>query len=173
MKLNLGCGPHAMHGWVNIDLEARPGVRGVDLRDPVFFNNEIAEIIFTEHFIEHLTQQEGQQFLKGCAKSLKPGGIIRVSCPDLDYLVDCYKVGRLKEWSPTWEPKSKCEMMNQGMREWGHQYLYNYEELSRALFAAGFASVHRVKWHESECPELCNLEVRPYVGDLIVEAVKW
>jgi predicted SAM-dependent methyltransferase len=63
-------------------------------------------------------------------------------------------------------------MLNEAMRLWGHQFLYDIEELSEILRAAGFDIIETVCWHTSRYRELINLEIRPYHYDLIVEAVR-
>jgi hypothetical protein len=62
--------------------------------------------------------------------------------------------------------------MNEGMRSWGHQFLYDAGELSRILLEAGFANVKFVQWRESTIDELAGLETRPFHNELIVEASK-
>ncbi len=62
--------------------------------------------------------------------------------------------------------------MNEGMRSWGHQYLYDAEELVLVFKEAGFGSVVFQRYQESLHPELAGLESRPFHHDLIVEATK-
>jgi predicted SAM-dependent methyltransferase len=41
---------------------------------------------FSEHFIEHLTKEHGIAFLKEMYRVLKPGGVIRVIWPSMDFV---------------------------------------------------------------------------------------
>jgi predicted SAM-dependent methyltransferase len=62
-------------------------------------------------------------------------------------------------------------MMNVAFRWWGHQYLYDGEELERRVREAGFTTVRRCALRESTVPELAGLETRPD-SRLVVEGVK-
>lgn len=48
-----------------------------------FQNNEV-DGVYSEHFIEHLSQTDGIGFLRECRRILKPGGTIRIATPDLE-----------------------------------------------------------------------------------------
>jgi predicted SAM-dependent methyltransferase len=69
-----------------------------------------------------------------------------------------------------WFPATLCRMVNEGMRCWGHVFLYDEAELVALLSECGFRDIRRVKWGESDHSELRGLESRPDFGDLIVEA---
>jgi predicted SAM-dependent methyltransferase len=64
-------------------------------------------------------------------------------------------------------------MLNEGLREWGHQFVYDACELGRLLEEAGFREVTQVAWRESTTPALRNLECRPFHGEIICEATKF
>ena len=57
------------------------------------------------------------------------------------------------------------------MRAWGHQYVFNNEDLSDLLVNAGFVKLKRCKLNESEHPELRELETRKD-SKLIIECAK-
>lgn len=170
-KLQLGAGPNTIPGWGNIDLEGSNICW--DLTRPLPVSEESIRFIYTEHFIEHVSASEGRALLLNCFTALAEGGVIRLSTPDLRVLVRDYVEGHVVE-APHggWFPQTPCQMINEGMRLWGHQYLYDESELIAVLRQVGFARVTRVNWGESECPELRGLETRPDFGDLVVEAYK-
>ena len=181
MKLNLGCGPHVMPGWVNIDLGNHKGLEfeSWDLREglPSPIKENSVDFIYMEHFIEHITMKEAETLLSQCRKVMEPWGVIRISTPDLYTLVDNYlawssygKEAVDDDIPEVWKPATACLMMNEGMRSWGHQFIYDLEELTHLLERCGFDTVKTVPWRGSEHPELRELEVRPYHRDLIVEA---
>lgn len=175
VKLNLGCGPHAMGGWFNYDLVTSPGsnVTQLDLSNGILpHGDNSVDYIFSEHFIEHLTLEQGLRLLKSCYRVLKPGGVLRFSTPDLRALAAKYALGSKIGIPGTWEPTTGCQAMNEAMRLWGHQFLYDCWEIHYCLVEAGFKKTEYPKWHESYYEELRNLEVRPYHDDLIVEAIK-
>jgi len=171
-KLHLGCGPHIFPGWKNYDLEPGPGGIKCDLSRALPIDSASVDFIFSEHFIEHLSRDQGAAFLRECYRVLKPGGVIRISTPDLLQLIYCYLNDIITDWAPTWAPRTPARLVNEGMRLWGHQFIYDGDELSLALTEAGFKSIAGWDWRDSDHADLKNLEVRPYIGDLILEAMK-
>lgn len=173
LKLNLGCGPHTIDGWINYDLESHPNITQLDLslgRLPHPDNS--VDFIFSEHFIEHVTKQQAVILLKECYRVLKPGGVIRISTPDLQELINWYQKDRLVNMHGVWEPKSCCDMVNEGLTFWGHKYLWDSTELYKYFLIVDFSSVSFFLKGQSGYRELQNLEVRPQYFEMYVEAKK-
>jgi predicted SAM-dependent methyltransferase len=59
--------------------------------------------------------------------------------------------------------------MNEGMRLWGHVFVYDEAELRMAFAEAGFTDVKRVPFGKSEHADLDGIETRGDLGDLILE----
>lgn len=172
MKLNLGCGSNIREGFINIDLESPHAVK-IDLRQPLPYQRDSIELIFSEHFIEHVAAHYLKNMAFDWFRVLKPGSWVRLSTPDLMALVDNYRMDLVRAYLPVgWEPRTPAEMMNDGMRLWGHEFLYDWPELSALLTAAGFVNVTRERPRHSQVPELAGLEIRPDCGDLVVQAMK-
>jgi predicted SAM-dependent methyltransferase len=169
MRLHLGSGTVRHEGWLNVDLDGADADLHLDLREPLPFESGSTEFIFNEHFIEHLTRADAVLFLRECRRVLAPAGVLRLSTPDLRFLMEQYLARDIDEWAGLWEPATPCRMVNEGMRLWGHEFLYDADELALALREAGFAEQRFVPWRESEIPELTGLESRPYHHELIVE----
>ena len=174
LKLNIGCGDVKFHDWVNIDIE--PGADlVVDLRNGLPLEDDSADFIYNEHFIEHLKFEDGEKTIKEFYRVLKKGGILRIATPDLDYLVKKY----LNDWKNqdwlTWPEfeyiNTKGLMINISMRDWGHEYLYNEEDLRNLVKKAGFKRITKHKLNESSYSELSNRETRED-SKLILEAEK-
>ena len=175
LKLNLGCGEIAFEGWINIDLESPKADINLNLTSPLPYEDSTVCFIYSEHFIEHLTLNEGLALLSECRRVLEPTGIIRIATPDLDYLMRKYfffwkKQSWIKKYGYTYL-KTRAEMINLCFSEWGHKYLYNREELTRRLQEAGFRSITKKKLGESKYEELKNRETRKD-SKLILEAKK-
>ena len=168
-RLRLGCGHHRLPNWLNIGL---PGDIEHDLTKRMPLGDETVRFVFSEHFIEHLMQPEGVALLRECWRVLKPGGVVRLSTPDLETIIAEYHAGRITEWLPDWAPRTPCQMINECHHLWGHQFIYNFAELSSVLAECGFVTVSRERWHESGHAELRGVECRPFHRDLIVEATK-
>lgn len=172
-RVHLGCGGNILPGWANLDVDGPEGVTRFDLGRPLPFASGSVDLIYTEHFIEHVRKEAAASLLQECARILKPGGILRISTPDLAKVVREYQLGRVTEWlDMQYAPETPCDMVNESMRLWGHQYIWDEAELRRALAAAGFDSVRRMPWGKSDHGELVAVESRPDHSDLIVEATR-
>lgn len=176
-KLNLGCGPHVMKGWLNYDIDGhnRNDVIPIDLslgRLPHI--DESVDFIFSEHFIEHITRPQALALMRECYRVMKPGAVMRLSTPDLASLIHEYGSKSLVRMPGVWEPDNRCAMVNEGMSLWGHQWVYDEEDLIVLLISAGFSSykIRRCSRGYSEHPELCFLEVRPQHFEMYIEATK-
>lgn len=163
--LNIGCGDKHLKGFVNMDI-APPYDRRLDARKGLPFADRSVDGIYSEHFFEHLTQAEGLRFLRDCRRVLKPGGRIRIAMPDLDEIVNRYQRedwrgdGDMFRLGFDWVD-NRCEMLNIALREWGHQHVYNEEELRRIAGLAGLRALGRVGHGESDLPMFRGLETRP------------
>lgn len=112
-------------------------------------------------------------------KILKPNGVLRIAMPDLEMSVKDYmnknslteNKGFLKKYGLDFI-KTNAEALNIAFRWWGHQWLYDWEELERRLKEAGCVKIKKCKLNESEHPELRNLETRGEASSLIAEVVK-
>ncbi|HYI08858.1 MAG TPA: methyltransferase domain-containing protein [Thermoanaerobaculia bacterium] len=167
MRLHLGSGPLALEGWTNVDVAAWPGVDVVhDVREPWPFAD--VELIFAEHFLEHLTLTEGLAFLRECRRVLRDDGVVRLSTPNLDWVwLTHYKPPHELTVDETRdEPLLGCLEINRAFHGWGHRFLYNLRTLELALRAAGFAEVAPREYGRSEVAALQNLERHERHDDL-------
>ncbi len=156
-----------------MDLLGLPGVTAWDLRRGLPTSLLNLDYAYSEHFIEHITKKDAARLLADVHRALRPGGVLRLSTPDLEELVNVYLNGPLDEWEDvSWVSASRRALLNEGMRSWGHLYLYDFEELASLLAEVGFDSIERVNWRESTHQELTALECRPFHNEVIVEASK-
>ncbi len=172
LKLHLGSGGHNFKEWTNIDANprSRPNIV-LDVRTKFPFEDMSVDFIFNEHLIEHLGYEEGLVFLKECHRVLKSDGVLRISTPDLAWIIEKYLEGKLDEWVDShFSPTSCCQLMNQWMRRWHHKFLYDKAELYKSLGDTGFSTIEDRGYRESSHHELTMLEHRPYHHELIVEA---
>lgn len=80
MRLNIGCGLDKLPGYVNVDLYGEVDQR-VDLSQyPWPWADKSADEIVAKHVIEHIPG-DWWPFLEECARVLKPGGALYISCP--------------------------------------------------------------------------------------------
>lgn len=108
LLLNLGCGNRTHPAWLNIDYSrkiafqqlwfVKPFLRtslpanylNHDLRQGIPFKSNSADAVYTSHVLEHLVHCHAPEFLKELLRVLKPGGIIRVVVPDLEFAARNY-----------------------------------------------------------------------------------
>ncbi len=174
LQLHLGCGPIAIEGWINIDNQPYAGIdfrwdlaRGIPFR--------FARYVFAEHFLEHLTYQQGVEFVRSCRAALRNNGILRLSTPNLDWVWQVSYHPAM--WSNDDEAMRDCFVLNRAFRGWGHQFLYNMATLAALLQNAGFTMVQPFRYGESDTPALAGLERHEQYPDtpelphvLVVEA---
>lgn len=142
-----------------------PYDRKLDVRKGLPYPDRTVSGIYSEHFLEHLTQAEGLCFLRECRRVLLPGGTIRIAMPDLDEFIGRYMS---EDWRGDADMfrlgygwvANRCEMLNFGMRLWGHKHLYNEEELIRVARMAGLEPLRRCEHGVSEVPMLASRETR-------------
>lgn len=170
LKLHLGCGSNSLEGWVNVDIESPIADLIHDLRQPLPFPDGSVDRIFAEHMIEHIEYEEAIALIRECRRVLVPGGVVRVTTPDLVWLVTNYAAAVTDRWGELWQPRSPCALLNEGMRSWGHKYLYDRADLRALFHDAGFVDVVDCDWRESIDPELSGLESRPFNREIIFEA---
>lgn len=169
IKLHFGCGNNLLTGWLNSDLSIlnRGGVVYIDVTENLPFPENTADFIFSEHLIEHLTYAQGISFLMECYRILRPGGTCRIATPDLEFLHRVYndRVGTYTDyvrWNiERWvggQIYSPALVVNNFHRNWGHQMIYDFSTLRQVLENIGFVRITRCPIHQSEQPELRNLE---------------
>lgn len=171
-KLHLACGTIKLEGWINIDIDSEMADLELDLTKGLPFETGSVKYIYSEHFIEHVERTEALNILKECNRVLSDDGVLRISTPNLTALVIAYLSLDTSSWGDLWRPINSCHLLNEGMRSWGHQFIYNADELSLLLIEAGFTSKKFVPWGDSQFNELKNIESRPFHDDLIIEAYK-
>jgi predicted SAM-dependent methyltransferase len=171
--LCLGSGYAPIPGWVNIDVEPPADVL-LDLRFGIPVPTGTIDAIYSEHLVEHLPLKAASALFRECRRVLKPDGVMRAATPDLEQIVTNYRLDwRSRHDWINWPEYSYIDtpvrMINVAVREWGHQYLYDFEELALRLTEAGFGHVDRVAIGTSAFPRLRGLETRAD-SRLIIEA---
>jgi predicted SAM-dependent methyltransferase len=168
--LHLGCGVHPLTGWLNTDLGAHaPGIIRLDATRTFPFEDDVFDFVFSEHMIEHLPYHAADGMLAECFRTLKPGGTVRISTPDLAFLLALF--GRpltgIQQQYVDWSIRTFIRhaprtapvfVLNNFVRDWGHQFIYDEQTLRQSLEAAGFVDVVRCGLNDSRHAALRNLE---------------
>lgn len=117
VKLNLGCGPTGIDGWLNYDWGVLPllsklpwlrrglvqlgvlpasydvpwsAIQLVDIRKRFPLADATVQFIYCSQVLEHLERWEALHVLQECHRVLVPGGCARVSVPDLAVICRTY-----------------------------------------------------------------------------------
>ena len=140
-----------------------------DLRKGLPFADNSVDFIYFGQAIEHLNPlYEVPQFVAECRRVLRPGGIVRISTPDLDVLLASYLNGDMLEFAveqpqPYRDAKSKALRLTYLMfgslgpastneHYEGHHLTYNKDSMREILEAAGFTDILFFEPGESQSP---------------------
>lgn len=157
-KLHIGAGSCSLFGWLNVDLNPTDKVAFMNAENDFPFPNNSFDYVFSEHLFEHLSYQGGKNMLYETYRVLKPDGIMRLTMPELRFLIELYlnKDSKLHEqyieWSTsTFTPEIKNDfgtdkippmfVINNFMRFWGHKMIYDKETVTYLLKNVGFKNI--------------------------------
>ena len=97
MQLEFGCGETPTRpGYTTCDIRNLPNI---DYVCPAWEINKHVQSntvthIFSRHFIEHLTFEQGERWLTACFNILQSGGTMDIRCPNMDFHVHQWQVGK-------------------------------------------------------------------------------
>jgi predicted SAM-dependent methyltransferase len=169
-KLNIGCGGRVLSGWLNTDYaSALPMVMHLDIEKRFPFKEETFDYIFSEHVIEHIPYLGGVKMLMECFRVLKKPGKIRISTPDLAFLVNLTRFKKTDlqrayiKWAanafiPGAPDDNEVFVINNFVRNWGHTFIYDENTLRGAMLSAGFKTITKFDLLESQDAALRDLE---------------
>ena len=169
IKLHLGCGRNILDGWINTDYNTAKfgGSEYLDVTKKFPYNNNSVDYIFSEHMIEHITYHEGKFMLEESFRVLKSGGKIRISTPDLKFLIKLYNEDKtelqkryieysFKEYKL--DGNSDTFVINNFHRDWGHIFIYDEKTLKSLFELIGFFDLKCYGLMESDDEELRGVE---------------
>jgi predicted SAM-dependent methyltransferase len=175
--LNVGCGPKIDSGFINLDINWRPGIdicwnieRGILPIEP-----ESLKGIYAEHVLEHISLDSCKRILKNFYMILKKNGILRIIVPDAELYFKRY-VKKLQDPSvviPFEEHfLTPALRINALYKNHGHKVIYDYYTLELLLLESGFKKVSRLDFKKGDDSVLLidSEERRP--ESLYLEAVK-
>jgi len=209
-KLNIGAGNWALEGWATLDnphlLHAHYPTPDIDLdlttKKPILLEDNSVFLVFCSHLIEHLFPDQVQYLFEEVHRILKPGGIFRVICPNMNYYIREYEAGKLSpadfarsfyagydgsddyargaiDVTGPWRSidffsRLNPPSINKEKRGW-HVSYYNGSRLTAILTYAGFPFVREAKQQDlasSVMQDLEHFDCSHIYMSLYVEAVK-
>ena len=124
MRLNIGCGPQYIDGFVNVDIRAIPCDIRADARNLPFKDGAFDEIIASD-VIEHFTPEEVKYVLEELSRTLHGTILFRLPC--LDSIFDRYREGERAEMISWWLYGA------QNYKENFHYAVYDTKSIRRLL----------------------------------------
>ena len=83
--LNVGCGSKFHKSWTNIDMVSySPYVKAHNILKGFPYPSNYFDVVYHSHVLEHIPKEKAFDFLRECLRVLKPGGVLRIVCPDLE-----------------------------------------------------------------------------------------
>lgn len=165
-RLHIGAGPVSIPGWLDTDVVS--GHVYLDLGRRLPFRDGTFSFVFGEHIIEHLDENTGFALMGELRRVLRPNGVLRLTTPELPKIISLYEdrnpvitredYGKWMDQITGRPNRRPAQILNNFMREWGHRFIYDEEELTAKLLAAGFVDVERVEFGRSSHAQLQGLE---------------
>ena len=152
--------------------------------------------VYSEHFIEHLTKQEGINFFKEMFRIMKPGGVIRSIWPPMEFVEwlrqddDLDKHPWVQHYyrfyivKHKFAPKGTEFMRMQDQCAEGimwqngeHKHIWRKRELVDSLKEIGYNSVREYKYQQSGLPAFVNIDtpgdIRAFHSAVIEASKPW
>jgi predicted SAM-dependent methyltransferase len=131
------------NGWITVDVTRRCDVYW-DMRKGLPFPDESVARIYSSHFLEHLSFDEGQAFLSECMRVLALGGSFSICVPDARMFIEAYWNRSSLEGTPFspntpgYNHTTSIDFVNYIAYMYGqHKYMFDEENLIHLLRKAG------------------------------------
>lgn len=117
--INIGAGDWECPGWTNLDYSSdtysvdqnRHSFMEYDIRnDRIPFEDSSVDAVFCSHVIEHIETEYVLNMIKECYRVMKPGAVVRITCPDAGWLYKIAKTGNRDFWI-----RRKGELVRKGI----------------------------------------------------------
>ena len=152
--------------------------------------------VYSEHFIEHLTKEEGINFFKEMFRIIKPGGVIRSIWPPMEFVEwlrqdeDLDKHPWVQHYyrfyivKHKFAPKGTEFMRMQDQCAEGimwqngeHKHIWRKKELVDSLKDLGYNNVREYKYQQSGLPAFANIDtpgdIRAFHSAVIEASKPW
>ena len=174
--VHIGCGRKNSPEFINIDARPFAHIHIVtdDITSLTDFSNATVDLVYMCHILEHIKRNDLKDVLLEMKRVLKDGGILRLSVPDFDKLIDVYN-----DSGKDINAISHQLMGGQDDEYNIHYSVFDYQYLSGLLREVGFHDV--VSWDPDNCQyhnfkdrasRKINVNGKEHMISLNLEAVK-
>lgn len=169
-KLHLGSNKTLLNGWLCSDLMPQNNQSiFIDVTQKFPFDDNTFDYVYSEHLLEHLSQEEGLLMLMECFRVLKKNGRLRLATPDLDVVLRLYTERNknfgveyikwsIDNFSINSIDYNPVMVLNTLFHNWGHKFLYDFDFLKDTLEKCGFDYVERFSVSQSKDTNFQNIE---------------
>lgn len=169
-KLHIGCGWNILDEWLNSDyFPPSKEILHLDATVPFPFKDNEFDYVFSEHMIEHVSFKDGLSMLSECYRILQKNGKIRISTPNLQFLIDLYRSNKstIQQEYIRWTIDNYLTsapyydatfIINNFVRDWGHTFIYDEKTLRFSMESVGFRDIKKYALNVSDDESLNNLE---------------
>jgi predicted SAM-dependent methyltransferase len=167
--LQIGGGKSYIDGWMNADIIY--GDVYIDATRTLPIPDKSIDFIFAEHFIEHLSYEDGLKLIQECYRVLRPNGVLRIATPSFEGLLHVYQNSNPEVKSAEVVSRheklyrsgaeagiTNCHFFNEFFRMWGHNFIYDFETLNDVLQKVGFKNIQSRSFSQSPHDALSNRE---------------
>ena len=144
--VHVGCGEKNVPGFINVDARPLAHVHVVtdNITSLADFETGTVDLVYMCHVLEHIKNDDLKNVLSEMRRVLKDGGVLRISVPDFDKLIDVYNAAG----------KDIESIRRQLMGGQDHQYnvhycVFNHRRLSDLFKEVGFREVS--SWDPDNC----------------------
>ena len=174
--VHIGCGEKDVPGFINVDARPLAHVHVVtdDITSLADFETGTVDLVYMCHILEHIKRSDLKKVLLEMKRVLKDGGVLRISVPDFDRLIEVYNAAGE-------DIESICRQLMGGQ---DHQYnihycVFNRRHLSELFKDVGFREVSswdpdNCRYHDFKDRASRKIKVngKEYLISLNLEAVK-
>jgi len=193
IKLNIGGGKGhpKLEGWKIVDLRETADVVHNIVEDPLPFDDDSVDIIFTSHTLEHIYPQQLDSVLEEFYRVLKSEkSILRILVPDIELGINAYlnkdeqffydgDIGLSSRNVPiggllaSWLYSTRIFKDPNSEGGFGHVHCFDYDYMEFRLRRIGFRKIWKSSFKGSIVPELCSDDFDRHPHDsLCIEAIK-
>lgn len=175
-RLNWGCGPRPVPGWINADRRPVAGLQICrDIRDGLPLRSDSIDCLASMHALQDVPYPDLVPVLRELGRVLKPEGVCRLGLPDLDRAVRAYIDGDRAYFSIRDDEVGSLggKFVTQIIWYGSVRTPLTFDFVAELLGKAGFRRVTRCQYREtaSRYPEIVELDNRERES-LFVEAIK-
>jgi predicted SAM-dependent methyltransferase len=135
--IHLGCGNINSPEFINVDSRVFPHIHHIhNVENLPMFKNDFADLIYASHVLEHISMLKLIEVLNEWRRVLKPNGVLRLSVPDFDRIIDIYNSNN-KNIEYIWMPLLGA----QEYKENSHFSVFNFSFIKNLLQEIGFSEI--------------------------------